>query len=61
MNSHLYHLQLNIDFKNLQLYKDLMEFIGWNTIFEMDDVVGYRSGTNGDLWFVKSESVKYLI
>ena len=33
-----------------------MEFIGWNTIFEMDDVVGYRSGTNGDLWFVKSES-----
>ena len=33
-----------------------MEFMGWNTIFEMDEVVGYRSGTNEDVWFVKTQN-----
>ena len=33
-----------------------MEFMGWSTIFEMDEVVGYRSGANGDVWFVKTQN-----
>ena len=33
-----------------------MEFMGWSIIFEMDEVVGYRSGTNGDVWFVKTQN-----
>ena len=32
--------------------------MGWSTIFEMDEVVGYKSGTNGDVWFVKTENKK---
>ena len=35
-----------------------MEFIGWNVIFETNEVVGYKSKTNGDLWLVKSENFK---
>ena len=31
-----------------------MEFMGWNIIFEEKNVVGYKSGTNGDVWFVKT-------
>lgn len=31
-----------------------MEFMGWKIIFEDDGGVGYRSGTNGDVWFVKT-------
>lgn len=54
MKSHLYHLQINIDFKNVSFYKSLMEFIGWKVIFEEKNVVGYRSGTSGDVWFVKT-------
>ena len=54
MNSHLYHLQINIDLKNISFYKDLMEFIGWKIIFEDKNAAGYKSGTNGDVWFVKT-------
>jgi catechol 2,3-dioxygenase-like lactoylglutathione lyase family enzyme len=62
MQSHLYHLQINIDYaKNGNFYKELMTFLGWSVIFETEAVVGkykgmagYRSGSNGDLWFVDS-------
>ncbi|MBI5356912.1 hypothetical protein HZB78_04895 [Candidatus Collierbacteria bacterium] len=30
-----------------------MEFIGWEVIFEGKEAIGYKSGTNGDLWFCK--------
>lgn len=53
MKSYLYHLQINIDFRNLAFYKGLMENMGWNVIFEDGEVVGYKSGTYGDLWFTK--------
>ena len=52
MNSHFYHIQVNVNLeKNRQFYKDLMDFMGWSIIFEEGDVVGYKSKTNGDLWF----------
>lgn len=54
MKSYFYHLQINIDFQNIAFYKGLMEFMGWNVIFEEDEVIGYKSGTNGDLWFVQA-------
>lgn len=56
MNSHLYHLQLNIDFNNKSFYKDLFEFLGWSEIFETEDLMGYKSGTYGDIWFVNAEN-----
>lgn len=31
-----------------------MEFMKWRVIFEEKNVVGYKSGTNGDVWFVKT-------
>jgi len=34
-----------------------MEFMQWSIIFETNEVVGYKSGTNGDLWFIKSENL----
>ena len=55
MNSHFYHIQINIDFQNISFYKSMMEFMGWSVIFEGEDVCGYKSGTNGDLWFVKAD------
>jgi hypothetical protein len=55
MKSYLYHLQLNIDFKNFPFYKELMTFLGWIVIFEMEDLAGFKSGQNGDLWFLQSQ------
>lgn len=55
MNSHFYHIQINIDFeKNNKFYKDLMEFLGWDIIFEKENTIGYKSKTNGDIWFCDS-------
>jgi catechol 2,3-dioxygenase-like lactoylglutathione lyase family enzyme len=56
MTSHLYHLQINIDFTaNAEFYKELMELLGWSLIFETDGLAGYKSGTTGDLWFVDAD------
>lgn len=52
MKSYFYHVQINIDFTNVSFYKDLLSFLGWKVIFEETDVIGFRSGKNGDLWFV---------
>ena len=32
-----------------------MEFMGWSVIFETDGTIGYKSKTNGDLWFVEAD------
>jgi catechol 2,3-dioxygenase-like lactoylglutathione lyase family enzyme len=55
MNSSLYHLQINIDYQNSSFYKDLMQFLGWEVIFEGEDMIGYKADKGGDLWFVQSE------
>ncbi len=51
MNSYFYHIQINIDFENATFYKGLFSFLGWAPIHEESDTVGYRSKTNGDIWF----------
>ena len=54
MKSSFNHLQINIDPKNLSFYKDLMTFLGWSVIFEAEGMAGFKSGSNGDIWFLKS-------
>jgi len=58
MKSFFYHIQLNVDFAHIGFYKELMTFLGWSVIFEEHNVVGYKSGINGDLWFIKNDSRK---
>lgn len=31
-----------------------MEFMGWKIIFGDESAVGYKSNTNGDIWFIKT-------
>lgn len=52
MKSAFYHLQINICFEFLDFYKLLFERLGWSAIFETENVVGFTSGQNGDIWFV---------
>lgn len=50
MQSHLSHLQINIDPANLPFYRDLMAFLGWRTIYADDTMLGVV--TQGPaLWF----------
>ncbi len=53
MKSSLYHLQLNIDYKNISFYKELFTFLNWTVIFEMPGLIGFKSSTKEDIWFVE--------
>lgn len=55
MKSYLYHLQVNIDFKNVEFYRDLMGALGWNVIFESEGLIGFRTDKNGDVWYVDAD------
>lgn len=58
MESSFYHIQLNIDFsENKEFYKSLFKFLGWDTIFETDEVFGFKSKKTGDIWFVDQGNV----
>jgi catechol 2,3-dioxygenase-like lactoylglutathione lyase family enzyme len=51
MQSHLAHLEVKIDGANVSFYKDLLTFLGWNTLYEAEGWIGL-GGTNGaSLWF----------
>lgn len=56
MKSHLSHLQININPTNLPFYKDLMNFMGWNVIFETEEMAGFTSGGEASIWFLKSQN-----
>lgn len=52
MNSYLNHLQINIDYKNIKFYKELMEFLGWKIIMEDKNIIGYNNEKSGSIWFL---------
>lgn len=57
MKSSFYHIQCNIDYTNVDFYKNLFEALGWSVIFENPEVViGFTSGSTGDIWFAQSEN-----
>ena len=55
MKSHFYHLQINISFKNLHFYRELMEFLGWSVIFENKNIIGFQNGDRGHIWFGRTD------
>lgn len=55
MKSSLYHLQINIDFKNASFYRELFTFLGWTLIFEAENMMGFKSDKAGDIWFIDSQ------
>ncbi len=56
MKSQLGHIELKINAANVPFYKDLMAFLGWDTLYEGDGMLGV-GGTNGaSLWFTPHAS-----
>lgn len=56
MKSGLYHLQVNIDPANTAFYKELLAFLGWNTLYEGEGVLGMSGSNDASLWFVNKTS-----
>ncbi|MGN6756135.1 MAG: VOC family protein [Thermomicrobiales bacterium] len=52
MQTQFSHLQLNVRPENVPFYKDLMAFLGWQTLFANEGMLGV-AGKNGEsLWFI---------
>lgn len=58
MKSTLSHIQFNIDFKNADFYKNLMQFLGWAEIYAAEGVIGYNDSSDkgASIWFLKSKT-----
>jgi catechol-2,3-dioxygenase len=51
MKSNLGHLQVNIHPENKGFYKELFTFLGWNVLYEDENVVGMGCEKGASLWF----------
>ena len=45
------HILFNVRSQNLPFYRDLLSFLGWNTIFGNDEILGVRGNGDTSLWF----------
>ena len=52
MKSRASHLQLNVDRDNLDFYQELIEFLGFKTLYADDGMLGVRGSNGVDIWFV---------
>jgi catechol 2,3-dioxygenase-like lactoylglutathione lyase family enzyme len=50
METYLGHLQVNVAAGNLGFYKELMAFLGWDTLIANDEMAGFGGKTS--LWFI---------
>ncbi|MCC7365328.1 MAG: VOC family protein [Dehalococcoidia bacterium] len=52
MKTGLYHLQVNIAPENVAFYRELMAFLGWDTLYETDGMLGVGGSNGASLWFI---------
>ena len=52
MKSKLGHFQINVNPTNLPFYKNLFEFLGWNSIADSADMFAAEVDGGASLWFM---------
>lgn len=52
MQTRFGHLQINVRAENLPFYRDLMGFLGWNTLLDEEAMLGVGDANHSSLWFV---------
>jgi catechol 2,3-dioxygenase-like lactoylglutathione lyase family enzyme len=52
MQTHLAHIQFNVAAANIPFYKELMGFLGWNTLYENEGMVGVGDKHGTSVWFI---------
>jgi catechol 2,3-dioxygenase-like lactoylglutathione lyase family enzyme len=48
----LAHIQFNVRPENLPFYKDLMAFLGWQSLYDDANMLGVAGQSGDSLWFV---------
>ncbi len=51
IQSHIGHLQINVEPQNIAFYKDLLVFMGWRLLYEEPGYLGMGSERGASLWF----------
>ncbi|MFN8440804.1 MAG: hypothetical protein U0175_08550 [Caldilineaceae bacterium] len=51
MQTKLGHVVFSIDGKNRGFYRDLFKFLGWQTIYEGDGMLGIYDSNHTSVWF----------
>lgn len=52
MQTHLGHMQFNIQPENMAFYKDLLTFAGWQTLVASPEMLALADKHGASLWFV---------
>ena len=45
------HLQFNVQPENLAYYRDLLSFLGWQVLYDVEGMVGMGGSHDSSLWF----------
>jgi catechol 2,3-dioxygenase-like lactoylglutathione lyase family enzyme len=51
MQTHLGHIVFNVRPANLPFYRGLMAFLGWQPLYDTDEVLGVAGRSGESLWF----------
>lgn len=51
MQTHLSHIQFNVQPANLAFYKDLLTFLGWQVLYDVPEMLGVQGAGETSLWF----------
>ena len=52
MQSHIGHIQFNVEAANLPFYRDLTAFLGWQTLYDTAEFIGVADPSGTSLWFI---------
>jgi catechol 2,3-dioxygenase-like lactoylglutathione lyase family enzyme len=51
MQTRIGHVLFSVKGENLPFYRDLMAFLGWQTVYGNDEMLGVGSADGSSLWF----------
>lgn len=51
MQTTIGHIQFNVHQSSLPFYRDLMAFLGWQTLYDVDEMLGVSAAGGSSLWF----------
>jgi catechol 2,3-dioxygenase-like lactoylglutathione lyase family enzyme len=52
MQTHIGHIQFNVEPANLPFYRDLTGFLGWQVIYDTAEFIGVADQSGTSLWFI---------
>ncbi|MBK8046568.1 MAG: hypothetical protein IPK16_05230 [Anaerolineales bacterium] len=51
MQSRIGHIQFNVKSENLPFYKSLLNFLGWQVLYDAPEMLGVGESSGASLWF----------